>query len=106
MTLDKKAINLVAGSQTTFTCDAGGRVSGIATINRYAGNLKLQPDGEIVWSKAFIMTRMAGPPELMQQEADFTRALMKTSRMYLNGPGLALRSRDGSTTLTFEPTKQ
>jgi len=106
MTLDKKAISLVADSQTTFACDAGGRVSGIAAINRYSGNLKLQPDGEISWSKAFIMTRMAGPPELMQQEADFTQALMKTSRMYLNGPGLTLRSQDGSTSLAFEPAEK
>ena len=106
MTLDKKVINLVADSQTTFACDAGGRVSGIATLNRYSGNLKLQPDGEIIWSKAFIMTRMAGPPELMQQEADFTQALMKTSRMIVNGPKLTLRSQDGSTVLAFEPTKQ
>jgi len=106
MTLDKKAINLVADSQTTFACDTGGRVSGIATLNRYSGSLKLQPNGEIIWSKAFIMTRMAGPPELMQQEADFTQALMKTSRMYLNGPGLTLRSQDGSTILAFEPAKK
>ena len=106
MILDQKAINLVAGSQTTFACDGSGRVSGVATLNRYSGNLKLQPDGEIVWSKAFIMTRMAGPPELMQQEANFTQALMKTSRMFLNGPKLTLRSQDGSSVLAFEPTKQ
>jgi heat shock protein HslJ len=106
MTLDEKAIHLVSDSQTTFACDAGGRVSGNAAINRYSGNLKLQPDGDIIWSKAFIMTRMAGPPELMQQEADFTQALMKTSRMYLNGPGLTLRSQDGSTILAFEPAEK
>jgi len=102
MTLDNKLIDLVADSKTTFACDDNGRVSGVATLNRYSGNLKLLPDGEVVWNKAFIMTRMAGPPELMQQEANFTQALMQTSRMFLNESKLALRSRDNSTVLEFE----
>ncbi len=105
MTLDNKSIDLVENSKTTFVCDDNGRVSGVATLNRYSGNLKLLPNGEIVWNKAFIMTRMAGPPELMQQEADFTQALMKTSRMFLNGSKLALRSQDRSTVLEFGQPK-
>ena len=105
MTLDTKSINLVVNSQTTLTCSADGRVSGVATLNRYSGILKLQPDGEIVWNKAFIMTRMAGPPELMQQEANFTQALMKMSRMFLNEPILTLQSQDGATVLEFQRAK-
>ena len=65
-------------------------------------NLKLQDDGEIIWSKTFIMTRMAGPPELMQQEADFTQALMQTSRIILNDSKLVLMSDDRSNLLEFE----
>lgn len=105
MTLDNKSITLVQNSETTFACDEKGNVTGKATINRYSGNLKLQDDGEIIWNKAFIMTRMAGPPELMQQEALFTQALMKTSRMLLNDSKLALRSQDNSTVLEFEQGK-
>ena len=105
MTLNNKSIDLVENSKTTLTCDENGSVSGIATLNRYSGNLKLQPDGEIIWSKAFIMTRMAGPPALMQQEENFTQALMKTSRMYLNGSKLILCSQDRATVLEFEPAK-
>ena len=105
MTLDNKSIDLVANSKTTFTCANDGRVSGLATLNRYSGNLKLLPDGEVIWNKAFIMTRMAGPPELMQQDANFTQALMQTSRMFLDDSKLALRSRDNSTILEFERTE-
>ena len=105
MTMDNKSITLVQNSETTFGCDEKGNVTGRATINRYSGNLKLQNDGEIIWNKAFIMTRMAGPPELMQQEALFTQALMKTSRMLLNGSNLTLRSQDTSTVLEFEQGK-
>jgi heat shock protein HslJ len=102
MTKDHESIELVADSQTTFACDENGRVFGKATLNQYSGNLELQEDGEILWSKAFIMTRMAGPPELMQQESNFNMALIQTSRMYLNDSKLFLKSRDSSTILEFE----
>ena len=105
MTKDNINIALVKDSQTTFACDDNGRVTGKATLNRYSGNLKLQDDGEIIWSKAFIMTRMAGPPELMQQEADFTQALMQTSRIILNDSKLVLKSHNGSTILKFNPAE-
>ena len=101
MTKDSETIALVKNSRTTFECDDNGRVTGKATLNRYSGNLKLQDDGEIIWSKAFIMTRMAGPPELMQQEADFTEALMQTFRMILYDSKLVLKSNDDSTVLEF-----
>ncbi len=102
MIKDNETIALVKDSQTTFACDENGNVVGKATLNRYSGNLQLLDDGEIIWSKAFIMTRMAGPPELMQQEADFTQALMQTSRIILNGSKLALMSDDRSNLLVFE----
>ena len=103
MTKDHESIELVADSQTTFACDENGSVFGKATLNQYSGNLELQEDGEIIWSKAFIMTRMAGPPELMQQETEFTQALMQTSRIILNDAKLVLKSHDGSTVLEFHP---
>ena len=103
---DNESIALIKDSLTTFACDENGRVSGKATLNRYSGNLKLNDDGEIVWSKAFIMTRMAGPPELMQQEADFTQALMQTARMMLGDSKLVLKSDDRSTILEFEAAKK
>ncbi len=106
MTKDNKTIALVKDSKTTFACDENGRVTGKATLNRYSGDLKLQDDGEIIWSKAFIMTRMAGPPELMQQETDFTQALMQTSRIILNDSKLVLMTNNGSTSLEFHPAKK
>jgi heat shock protein HslJ len=49
---------------------------------------------------------MAGPPELMQQETDFTQALMQTSRIYLKASKLVLKSNNGSTVLEFIPAKK
>ena len=105
LTKDNVSIALVKDSKTTFACDKDGRVTGKATLNQYSGNLKLQDDGEIIWNNAFIMTRMAGPPELMQQETDFTQALMQTSRIFLKESKLVLMSDDQSNLLEFEQTK-
>ena len=101
MTLADKSISLIENSKTTFSCNDEGKVAGVASINRYSGNLKLGGNGTIIWNKAFIMTRMAGPPKLMEQETAYMQALAQTSRMYLKDPGLTLINRDGSTTLEF-----
>jgi heat shock protein HslJ len=105
MTLDSDPIPLVENSKPTFSCTSEGQVAGMATINRYFGNLKLTEDGEIIWNKAFGMTRMAGPPELMKQESKYMDALTKTSRMYLNDSKLVLRSKDRSYVLEFGKIK-
>lgn len=105
MVKDGTTIALVENAKATFTCDEAGKVAGKATLNRYSGNLAIKESGEIVWNKAFIMTRMAGPPALMQQEADFTQVLMQTSRMFLKNEKLALMSEDGSYDLEFEPAR-
>jgi heat shock protein HslJ len=104
MTKDSETIALVKDSQTTFECDDTGRVTGKATLNRYSGNFKLQDDGEIIWNKAFIMTRMAGPPELMQQETDFIQVLMQTSRIILDDAKLVMMNADRSNLLEYEQT--
>ncbi len=101
---DNKSIPLIEDSKNTFSCDKEGKVAGVATINRYFGNFNLKENGDIVWNKAFGMTRMAGPPELMEQEAAFMQALPQTSRMYLKGPQLILASEDKSTSLEFQKT--
>ena len=101
MKTDNKSIPLIEDSKNTFSCDKKGKVAGVATINRYFGHFNLKANGEIFWSNAFGMTRMAGPPELMKQETAFMQALPQTSRMYLKASTLTLISKDESTTLEF-----
>ena len=101
MKMADKSISLIENSKTTFSCDEDGKVAGVATINQYFGNFNLKENGDIVWNKAFGMTRMAGPPELMEQEAAFMHALPQTTRMYLKASKLILISKDESTTLEF-----
>jgi heat shock protein HslJ len=102
MITDNKPIALIKDTENTLSCDADGKVAGVATINRYFGNFNLKENGDIVWNKAFGMTRMAGPPELMAQEAAFMEALTHTSRMVLKGSWLTLINENESTRLEFE----
>lgn len=95
-------VSLIKDTKSTFSCDENGKAVGIATINRYFGSFSLGEDGKLIWSKAFGMTRMAGPPKLMEQEAAFMTALPLTSRIYLKKGKLVLRSTDQSTELEFE----
>jgi len=100
--IDNESIPLIKDTKTTFSCDENGKVAGVASLNRYFGSFTLKEDGEIIWSKAFGMTRMAGPPEMMEQEAKFMQALPQTSRIYLKGSQLILASEDKSTWLEFQ----
>lgn len=102
MIRDSKPIPLILDTKNTFSCDEDGKVAGVASINRYFGNFTLKEEGEVIWSKAFGMTRMAGPPDLMEQEAKFMQALPQTSRIYLKGSQLILASEDKSTWLEFQ----
>jgi len=102
MIADDKSIPLIKDTQTTLSWDADGKVAGVATINRYFGNFKLEKNGDIVWNKAFGMTRMAGSPDLMAQEAAFMKTLTHTSRMYLNGSWLTLTNKNKSIRLEFK----
>ncbi len=102
MKIDNESIALIEDTKNTFSCDENGKVAGMASLNRYFGAFSLKEDGEIIWNNAFGMTRMAGPPELMEQEAKFMLALPQTSRIYLKQDKLQLISIDNSTVLEFQ----
>jgi heat shock protein HslJ len=96
-------VALIANSKVTASFHAAGRIAGMASVNRYFGSYKASGDGRIEWpAPAVGATRMAGPPELMKQEALFLDALGKVSRARMEGSRLILMTDDGTTELTFE----
>ena len=105
MKIDNQSVALIPDTKNTFTCDEGGKVAGVAAINRYFGSFRFREDGSVIWNRAFGMTRMAGPPELMDQEAKFMQALPRTSRIYVKNENLFLISADRSTVLEFKKIK-
>ena len=104
MTVDGQRIPLVKGSQITFRYQDDGHVSGNATINHYRGRLMVEKSTTIQWPKTtFMVTRKAGPPRMMKQEAAFLAALEKTGRMTGTPDMLVLTSQDSRVKLEFEP---
>jgi heat shock protein HslJ/uncharacterized protein YecT (DUF1311 family) len=94
---------IVSGSAITIRFADNGLAGGAASLNRYQGGYRLGADGALAWvGPGFAATRMAGPPDLMQQEAVFLEALQAASRLRIEEGALLLESANGGTRLTFE----
>jgi heat shock protein HslJ len=93
---------LVAGSTITLSCPEPGRLTGLASVNRYFGRFDMGTDGTIAWqAPGFARTKKAGPPALMEQEDIYLAALAATERMSLRAGRLVLESADQATVLEF-----
>ncbi|MFO1458088.1 MAG: META domain-containing protein [Verrucomicrobiota bacterium] len=106
---DLKCVNLVVqGTPVSLPVDAGitlritgpGKVAGSSAVNRYFGGYTLGPAGAIHWTP-FGSTRMAGPPERMQLEDQFLKALESTTRADVTPHGIVLQTSDASTRVEF-----
>jgi len=86
----------------TITFFPDGKVAGGAPVNRYFGKYQLDDAGRLQWpGPGFASTRMAGPPELMDQEQVYFQSLRKTSRILKTAKGIHLANDDGSLVLVF-----
>ncbi len=104
LTLTGPVWTLVAlGEQPVATADrapapslqfAGGasRATGFAGVNRYSGEFIL--DGARLTFGPAVLTKMAGPPELMEIERRYTAALAATTRWRIRERHLELLSVD------------
>jgi heat shock protein HslJ/uncharacterized protein YecT (DUF1311 family) len=93
---------LVADSNVTIAFDPSGKLSGNASINSFSGIFRFDAEGRLQWPRAgFILTRMAGPPELMAQERAFLDSLRRTVHYHADGQQLVLESANKSVVLTF-----
>jgi heat shock protein HslJ len=99
-----ESVALAPDSQITLRCDAKLRVSGNATINRYFAQLSIDDAGLVFWpGPGFGVTKMAGPPELMDQEQRYLQALGSINGMALLHGTLMLTGNAGDTRLVFAP---
>jgi len=86
----------VTGSEMTLEFD-GDRVAGLATINRFMGQLG---DDRVFGPLA--TTMMAGPPAMMEQEQRFLRLLGDADSAEIGSDKLSLFA-DGRLILTLNP---
>lgn len=93
---------LAADAVPTITIEAGGKVHGLATLNRYFGQVEIGDSGHLAWSAPLGSTMMAGPEPLMDQETAFLQALQATRKISLREGRLVLEDDTGRTRLEFE----
>ena len=102
MTLDSRDIVMDIEANLTLAFGPNGKVTGYAAVNRFNGTYSFSPDGKLSWpSPGFVTTRKAGPPELMEKERAYLRALPQTDRAILRNHMLLLQNDGESTILTF-----
>jgi len=93
---------IVPDSTVTIAFDPSGKISGNASVNRFAGTYRFDVDGRLEWPRAgFSLTRMAGPAPLMAQERAFLESLRRTTQYRADGQQLMLESQSGATVLMF-----
>lgn len=100
MTIDGKEYKL-SGKKPFIKFENNGKVSGFASINRFFGSMEIDDQGSVKWTAPFGSTRMAGPPELMEQEKSFLNALQKTESFSVERIYLYIQASDGQTKLIF-----
>jgi heat shock protein HslJ len=73
-------VSLVFGEETGVTGNAG--------VNDYIGRVSVAPDGALRWTaRGLAMTRKAGPADVMQFEARYLHALMRSVRAVVQPDG-------------------
>ena len=72
-----------------------------SAISEYLGNREIDEKGSVKWTTPFGSTRKAGPPEIMEQEDLFLKALRKTDSISMERIYLYMQSSDGQTELIF-----
>jgi heat shock protein HslJ/uncharacterized protein YecT (DUF1311 family) len=93
---------VVADSNVTIAFDPSGKLRGNASINAFSGNFRFDAEGRLQWPRAgFTLTRMAGPPDLMEQERAFLDSLRRTVHYHADGQQLVLESPNRTVVLRF-----
>lgn len=93
------------GPGITLQFTADGKLSGSASVNRFAGSYKLEGENGLAFGEGMAVTKMAGPEPLMKQERAFLTDFPKMTKYSLEGGELRLSDAGGDTTMTFEPMK-
>ncbi|BBM01500.1 META domain-containing protein [Microbulbifer sp. GL-2] len=87
----------------TFLCNQDGNVMGRSGVNTYRGELQVTDNGQMLWdTSSFVSTKMGAPPQLLQQEHTYLRALSGTRQAFTKSRGKRLILRDASGEIYIE----
>jgi heat shock protein HslJ len=88
--------SLVADSTITATFGEDGSLGGNASINQYSTKYTVSDPDKMTIDPQIATTMMAGPDDLMAQEAAYLAALPKTATYEIDGDTLWLRDAGGA----------
>ena len=88
-------VSLEASSSITAVFGDDGSLTGEASVNRYTTGYTTSGETMSI-DAAIATTKMAGPDELMRQEAAYLAALPQTATCSIEGDDLWLRDADGA----------
>lgn len=100
--INGKPITIPADAAKTLQLILGGldqRVAVFGGVNRFGGSYQTN-EAQLTFGP-LIGTKMAGPPELNEQETSFADALAKVNRYQISGDTLVL-FKDDQSLLTFK----
>ncbi|MBN8429859.1 META domain-containing protein [Microbulbifer salipaludis] len=104
--INGQAVPVDQPQEFTFLCNSDGESMGKSGINTYRGAMQITANGQILWDTAsFASTKMAGPPQLMEQETQYLRALSGTRQAFVKSGGGRLILRDASGDIYIEYVK-
>jgi len=87
--------SLAADSAITATFGSDGRLAGNAGINQYSTTYATTGDAMTI-DATIVSTKIAGPEDLMRQEASYLAALPETATYTIEGDELWLRDSTGA----------
>jgi heat shock protein HslJ len=87
--------SLTIDSSITAVFGEDGSLSGNASVNQYSTAYSTAGE-EMSLDAQIVTTKMAGPPELMEQEAAYLAALPQTATYTIEGDELWLRDAEGA----------
>ena len=88
--------SLAADSMITAIFADDGTLSGNASVNQYNATYAVPGEDTMTIDSAIATTKMAGPEELMAQEAAYLAALPQTATYTIDGDQLWLRDANGA----------
>ena len=95
--INGQAVPIDQPQEFTFLCNSGGEAMGKSGINTYRGAMQITTNGQILWDTgSFASTKMAGPPQVMEQETRYLGALASTTQAFVKSGGGRLILRDAS----------
>jgi heat shock protein HslJ len=94
-------VALPPGAEITMVLSEDRRIAGRSAVNQYSGAYRLLANGGIDMGGGFATTRMSGPPELMQAEDTYLRALAGVARIQPGAGTLTLENAAKTIVLDF-----